>query len=86
MCTLKTFRRTSTDCPRSERNAQRFGPSLPKNFMKLDEHDKEKLHAAMKKEWQSWLENRSRIIGSRWVLTWKKSGDPENAQVNPKAR
>ena len=52
----------------------------------------------MKKEWQSWLENKvttivksrgidkGRIIGSRWVLTWKKSSDPDDRKVTPKAR
>ena len=52
----------------------------------------------MHKEWQSWLENKvttiakskgippSRIIGSRWVLTWKKSSDPDVQGVTPKAR
>ena len=52
----------------------------------------------MSKEWQSCLENkvttivkakgidRSRIIGSRWVLTWKTSADPDDKQVVPKAR
>ena len=60
--------------------------------------DTEKFRHAMSKEWQSWLENkvttivkargidRSRIIGSRWVLTWKTSADPDNKQVVPKAR
>ena len=52
----------------------------------------------MWKEWQSWLENkvtaivkgrgvpRARVIGSRWVLTWKKSSDPDGRSVTPKAR
>ena len=52
----------------------------------------------MRKEWQSWLENKvttivksqglpkSRIIGSRWVLTWKKSSDPDDRSLSPKAR
>ena len=52
----------------------------------------------MKKEWQSWLENkvttivkgkgvpRSRVIGSRWVLTWKKSSDPDDRSLSAKAR
>ena len=52
----------------------------------------------MRKEWQSWLENKvttiakakgvpkSRIIGSRWVLTWKKSSDPDDPDLTPKAR
>ncbi|CAE7223028.1 RE1 [Symbiodinium sp. CCMP2592] len=68
------------------------------NFRKLDSEDQEKFRHAMSKEWQSWLENkvtsivkakgidRSRIIGSRWVLTWKTSADPDNKSVVPKAR
>ena len=68
------------------------------SFRKLDEADRVKFREAMSKEWQSWLENkvttivkargipRSRIIGSRWVLTWKKSADPDDPKVTPKAR
>ena len=69
------------------------------NFRKLGDADKERFKGAiMKKEWQSWLENRlttivkskgiakSRIIGSRWVLTWKKSSDPDDKTLTPKAR
>ena len=62
------------------------------------EHDRQRFQQAMHKEWQSWLENkvttvvkgkgipRARIIGSRWVLTWKKSSDPDDRSVTPKAR
>ena len=68
------------------------------NFRKLGSEDRSLFKKAMKKEWQSWLENRvttivkrkgipaSRIIGSRWVLTWKKSSDPDDRSVAPKAR
>ena len=66
------------------------------SFRRLCAEDKEKFRRAISKEWQSWLENkvttvvrcinRSRIIGSRWVLTWKTSADPHNKQVVPKAR
>ena len=68
------------------------------NFRKLGVDDRERFKQAMQKEWQSWLENkvttiakskgipRSRIIGSRWVLTWKKSSDPDVRTVSPKAR
>ena len=68
------------------------------NFRKLNPEDQEKFRHAMSKEWQSWLENkvtsivkakgidRSRIIGSRWVLTWKTSADPDDKRVVPKAR
>ena len=67
-------------------------------FRKLSPQDQARFKQAMSKEWQSWLENkvtsivkargvdRSRIIGSRWVLTWKTSADPDNKEVVPKAR
>ena len=67
-------------------------------FRKLDPGDQERFRQAMTKEWNSWLENkvttivkakgvdRSRIIGCRWVLTWKTSSDPDNLQKTPKAR
>ncbi|CAE7357072.1 RE1, partial [Symbiodinium sp. KB8] len=67
-------------------------------FRRLSPQDQERFRQAMSKEWQSWLENkvtsivkakgidRSRIIGSRWVLTWKTSADPDNREVVPKAR
>ncbi|CAE7884699.1 RE1 [Symbiodinium microadriaticum] len=68
------------------------------SFRKLGPEDREKFRGAMKKEWQSWLENKvttiakgkgvpkSRIIGSRWVLTWKKSSDPDDRTLSAKAR
>ena len=68
------------------------------SFRKLSPGDREKFKGAMKKEWQSWLENKvttvvksrgipkSRIIGSRWVLTWKKSSDPDDRSLSAKAR
>ena len=68
------------------------------NFHKLGAADRERFRGAMRKEWQSWLENRvttivksrgipkSRVIGSRWVLTWKKSSDPDDRSLTPKAR
>ena len=68
------------------------------NFRKLGAADRERFRGAMRKEWQSWLENRvttivkskgipkSRVIGSRWVLTWKKSSDPDDRSLTPKAR
>ncbi|CAE7232443.1 RE1 [Symbiodinium sp. CCMP2456] len=68
------------------------------SFRKLGPKDRERFKGAMKKEWQSWLENKvttiakskgiakSRIIGSRWVLTWKKSSDPDDRTLTPKAR
>ena len=67
-------------------------------FRKLSPQDQARFKQAMSKEWQSWLENkvtsivkargvdRSRIIGSRRVLTWKTSADPDNKEVVPKAR
>ena len=68
------------------------------SFRKLGEEDRARFKGAMRKEWQSWLENKvttivksqglpkSRIIGSRWVLTWKKSSDPDDRSLSPKAR
>ncbi|CAE7253172.1 RE1 [Symbiodinium sp. CCMP2592] len=68
------------------------------SFRRLNPGDREKFKGAMKKEWQSWLENKvttvvknkgipkSRIIGSRWVLTWKKSSDPDDRSLSAKAR
>ena len=68
------------------------------SFRKLGPEDRAKFRSAMKKEWQSWLENKvttvvksrgipkSRIIGSRWVLTWKKSSDPDDRSLSAKAR
>ena len=68
------------------------------SFRRLSDSDKQLFRTAMKKEWQSWLENkvttivkgrgidRSRVIGSRWVLTWKKSSDPDDRSLTPKAR
>ena len=68
------------------------------SFRKLSAEDQVRFRQAMSKEWQSWLENRvttivkargidrARIIGSRWVLTWKTSADPDNKAVVPKAR
>ena len=63
------------------------------SFKKLTSEEKGRFRRAMQKEWQSWLENKapegypkSRIIGSRWVLTWKKSSDPDDKTQVPKAR
>ena len=68
------------------------------NYRKLSVEDKAKFEVAMKKEWQSWIDNkvtslchsrgipRERIIRARWVLVWKKSSDPGNPSQTPKAR
>ena len=52
----------------------------------------------MRKEWNSWVENKvtsvcqarripkERVIKARWVLTWKKSSDPDDRSKVPKAR
>ena len=68
------------------------------NFRKLSPEDKAKFEVAMKKEWQSWIDNkvtslcksrgipRERVIRARWVLVWKKSSDPDNREKTPKAR
>ena len=67
-------------------------------FRKLGPDDQAKFRQAMSKEWNSWLENkvttivkakgvdRNRIIGSRWVLTWKQSSDPDDPRLTPEAR
>lgn len=68
------------------------------SFRKLSEDDKKLFEKAMQKEWQSWIDNKvtslcksrgidpARIIRARWVLTWKKSSDPDNRDKTPKAR
>ncbi|CAE7239120.1 RE1 [Symbiodinium sp. CCMP2592] len=68
------------------------------SLRKLGAADRNRFKGAMRKEWQSWLENKvttivkgkgipkSRVIGSRWVLTWKKSSDPDDKTLSPKAR
>ena len=68
------------------------------SFRKLSPADKTLFEGAMKKEWNSWIENKvtslcktkgvpiDRIIKARWVLVWKKSSDPDNKTKTPKAR
>lgn len=68
------------------------------NFRKLSPQDKKLFVGAMKKEWNSWIENKvtslckgkgipaDRIIKARWVLVWKKSSDPDDRTRTPKAR
>ena len=68
------------------------------SFRKLSDDDKKLFEKAMQKEWQSWIDNKvtslcksrgidpARIIRARWVLTWKKSSDPDNRDKTPKAR
>ncbi|CAE7606331.1 RE2 [Symbiodinium sp. CCMP2592] len=68
------------------------------SLRKLGAADRNRFKGAMRKEWQSWLENKvttivkgkgipkSRVIGSRWVLTWKKSSDPDDKTLSRKAR
>ena len=68
------------------------------NFRKLNDKDKALFLQAMKKEWNSWIDNKvtsvcksrgispDRIIRARWVLVWKKSSDPDVDTRTPKAR
>ena len=68
------------------------------SFRKLSPADKKLFEGAMKKEWNSWIENKvtslcktrgvpiDRIIKARWVLVWKKSSDPDDKTKTPKAR
>ena len=68
------------------------------NYRRLNEGDKELFKKAMQKEWQSWVDNKvtslctkrgiasDKIIRARWVLTWKKSSDPDDRSKTPKAR
>ena len=68
------------------------------SFRKLAPADKERFLQAMRKEWNSWIENKvtslckargipeERIIRARWVLVWKKSSDPDDKTKTPKAR
>ena len=68
------------------------------SYRKLNPTDQGLFKQAMQKEWQSWVDNRvtslcksrgidpDRIIKARWVLTWKKSSDPDDRSKTPKAR
>ena len=68
------------------------------SFRNLNPHDKALFIEAMKREWNSWIENKvtslckakgiptDRIIRARWVLVWKKSSDPDVTSKTPKAR
>ena len=68
------------------------------SYRKLNEIDQGLFKKAMQKEWQSWVDNKvtslcknhgispERIIRARWVLTWKKSSDPDDRTKVPKAR
>ena len=68
------------------------------SLRKLTQEDKDRFEVAMQKEWNSWIENKvislckargipyERIIRARWVLTWKKSSDPDIKEKTPKAR
>ena len=68
------------------------------SYRRLSDQDKELFKKAMQKEWQSWIDNKvtslckrqgispERIIRARWVLTWKKSSDPDDRSKVPKAR
>ena len=68
------------------------------SYRKLSPSDKELFKKAMQKEWQSWVDNKvtslcknrgispERVIRARWVLTWKKSSDPDDRSKVPKAR
>ena len=68
------------------------------SYRKLSPGDKELFKKAMQKEWQSWVDNKvtslckskgislDRIIRARWVLTRKKSSNPDHHTKVPKAR
>ncbi len=68
------------------------------NYRRLNDGDKDLFKKAMQKEWQSWVDNKvtslctkrgiapDKIIRARWVLTWKKSSDPDDRSKTPKAR
>ena len=68
------------------------------SYRKLNPNDQALFQKAMQKEWQSWVDNKvtslcksrgidpNRIIKARWVLTWKKSSDPDDRSKTPKAR
>lgn len=68
------------------------------SYRKLNPSDQALFQKAMQKEWQSWVDNKvtslcksrgidpNRIIKARWVLTWKKSSDPDDRSKTPKAR
>ena len=66
------------------------------SFRKLNEEDKKRFEVAMKKEWQSWIDNkvtsicksrgipRERVIRARWVLVWKNHQTQMIGQKPPK--
>eukprot|EP00438_Fugacium_kawagutii_P028282 Skav227626 [mRNA] locus=C9358797:125:8101:- [translate_table: standard] len=68
------------------------------SYRKLSPGDQELFKKAMQKEWQSWIDNKvtsicknrgidpNKVIRARWVLTWKKSSDPDDRSRVPKAR
>ena len=68
------------------------------SFRKLSQGDQQLFEKAMQKEWNSWIENKvtslckskgiptEKVIKARWVLTWKKSSDPDDKNKTPKAR
>ena len=68
------------------------------SYRRLSPKDQELFQKAMQKECQSWVDNKvtslckskgispDRIIRARWVLTWKKSSDPDDRTKVPKAR
>ena len=68
------------------------------SFRRLSNEDQKLFEKAMQKEWNSWIENKvtslckskgiptEKVIKARWVLTWKKSSDPDDRTKTPKAR
>ena len=68
------------------------------SFRKLSNEDQKLFEKAMQKESNSWIENKvtslckskgiptEKVIKARWVLTWKKSSDPDDRTKTPKAR
>ena len=68
------------------------------NLRKLSPHDQKLFEGVMKREWNSWIENKvtsicksrgippERIIKARRVLVWKKSSDADDRSHTPKAR
>ena len=68
------------------------------SFRKLSKEDQKLFGKAMQKEWNSWIENKvsslckskgistEKVIKARWVLTWKKSSDPDDRTKTPRTR
>ena len=77
---------------------QRVKKSAEVNIRKLNESDQQEFEQAMKKELDSFMSNdavrvceaagipRERVLGMRWIYTWKQVEDPEGKPIGRKAK